>query len=100
MAIASLVCSLVGWICGIGFILGVIFGFVALSQIKQSGQDGRGMAIAGIIIGAAPIVILLSLYIVLAVVRSARAQTPGGDSGASAVVMIVERQAVSPTVAA
>lgn len=55
MAIASLVCSLLGWICGLGPILGVAFGFIALNQIKQSGQGGRGLALAGIIIGAGAI---------------------------------------------
>lgn len=55
MAIASLVCSLVGMIVA-GIILGilaVVFGSVALGQIKASEgrQQGRGMAIAGIIIG-------------------------------------------------
>jgi Domain of unknown function (DUF4190) len=67
MAIASFVCSLVGYSCGVGLILGVIFGFVALSQIKRSGQNGRGMAIAGIIIGAVPIVIILGILIVAAI---------------------------------
>jgi hypothetical protein len=56
MAIASLVSSLLGWICGIGPILGIIFGILALSKIKQTGEGGRGLAIAGIAIGAVLIV--------------------------------------------
>jgi len=38
---------------GIGAILAVIFGFVSLNQIKKSNgsQTGRGMAIAGVILG-------------------------------------------------
>lgn len=56
MAIASLVSSLLGWICGIGPILGIIFGILALNKIKQTGQGGRGLAIAGIAIGAVLIV--------------------------------------------
>ena len=53
MAIASLVCSLLGWMfCGVGPFLGVIFGFMALRRIKQSGERGRGLALAGLIIGA------------------------------------------------
>ena len=32
-------------------ILGVIFGHVSLSQIKKDGGNGRGMAIAGLVIG-------------------------------------------------
>jgi hypothetical protein len=53
LAIASLVCSILGFCCGIGGVLGVIFGFVARGQIKRSGgsQKGSGLALAGIIVG-------------------------------------------------
>ena len=53
-AVASLVCSIAGlFCCGIGGVLGVIFGFVARGQIKRSGgaEQGSGLALAGIIIG-------------------------------------------------
>jgi len=44
MAIASLVCAFV-------FApLGIIFGHVSLSQIKRTGEEGHGLAIAGLII--------------------------------------------------
>ncbi|MFT4234045.1 MAG: DUF4190 domain-containing protein [Microbacterium sp.] len=45
-AITSLVLAL----CGLA-ILPVIFGHVALSRIKQNGTGGRGLALAGLIIG-------------------------------------------------
>jgi hypothetical protein len=96
MAIASLVCSLFGWLCFIGPILGMIFGFVALSQIKQTGQRGRGMALAGIIIGGVIVALGIGLGIFGAIAR----HTPGMYSGAPAAVMIVEPQTVSPIVAA
>jgi hypothetical protein len=32
--------------------LGIVFGLIARSQIKQSGEEGAGLALAGIIIGA------------------------------------------------
>ena len=61
-AIASLVSSLVGipayFLCFgfvgsiVGSILGVVLGIVALLQIGKTGQRGRGMAIAGIVLGA------------------------------------------------
>jgi len=51
MAIASLVLSLVGLLCGFTAILGVIFGFVARGQIKRTGESGDGLALAGIIVG-------------------------------------------------
>jgi len=54
LAIASFVVSLT--CCGP---LGAILGFVSLGQIKRTGEQGRGMAIAGIVIG------LLSVLAVL-----------------------------------
>src|ERR1035441_1060576 len=47
------------WVYGVGAILAIVFGFIARSQIKQSNgtQQGGGMALAGIIIGFAGIVI-------------------------------------------
>jgi Domain of unknown function (DUF4190) len=52
MAKWSLACSLLLWVCwGIGPVLGIIFGYVALNQIKETGEDGRAMAQAGIVIG-------------------------------------------------
>ncbi len=44
-AVAALVLGIIG-----GILLSVIFGCIALSQIKRSGQDGRGMAVAGLIL--------------------------------------------------
>jgi hypothetical protein len=70
LAIAAMVCSFFFWLYGIGAILGIVFGFIARSQIKRSGgtQQGRGMALAGIIIGFAGIAIGIVLVIVLLVV--------------------------------
>ncbi|MFE0027801.1 DUF4190 domain-containing protein [Amycolatopsis sp. NPDC059021] len=52
MAIASLVCSLVGIVlCGLTSILGIIFGHVAYSKAKRGEAGGQGMAQAGMIIG-------------------------------------------------
>ena len=45
-AIASLVCA---FLCSP---LGLIFGFVARSQIRQTGEAGDGLALAGIIVSA------------------------------------------------
>ncbi len=44
-AIASLVFGLIG-----GILLGLIFGVVALRRIRRRGGDGRGLAIAGIVL--------------------------------------------------
>jgi Domain of unknown function (DUF4190) len=92
MAVASLVCSLFGWVClFIGAILGVIFGFVALSQIKRSGQRGRGLAIAGIVIGSILLVLGIALWTLAAIFR----HTPNTDySSEPAVVQTVVLQPV------
>lgn len=54
-AIASLICSLLGYIggFGIGPILGIIFGHLAIREIDRSNGmlQGRGMAQAGLILG-------------------------------------------------
>lgn len=51
-AIAALVLGIV-WMYGIGSILALIFGYKAKGEIDRSGgqQTGRGMAIAGIVLG-------------------------------------------------
>jgi hypothetical protein len=67
LAIAGFVCSLFFWVYGVGAVLGIIFGFIARSQIRQSGntQKGDGLALAGIIIGFIGIAIGVVLVIVL-----------------------------------
>ena len=35
----------------LGSVLGIVFGHVALSQIKRTGEAGRGLAIAGLVVG-------------------------------------------------
>jgi hypothetical protein len=68
LAIASFVCSIVGFFF-ITFIVAIVLGFVARSQIKNSGgrQRGDGLAIAGIIIGFAWVAFYVLLIIVGAV---------------------------------
>src|SRR5512133_3008421 len=54
LAIASLVLGIAQiFLCIIGAILALVFGYIARRQIDESGgtQGGRGMAIAGIILG-------------------------------------------------
>ena len=67
MAIASLVLGIL-WLDWIGSILALIFGYIALSQIKRRQQGGRALAIAGIILGWIGIGFLL-LVIVFALAR-------------------------------
>ncbi len=64
LAIASLVAAIAGFLtCGIGDILGLVFGLVALSQVKRTGEGGRGLAIAGIVISALTFAFLVAAFI-------------------------------------
>ncbi|MFF1573602.1 DUF4190 domain-containing protein [Leifsonia sp. NPDC058292] len=56
-------------------LVGIILGFVALSQIKRTGEQGRGLAIAAIIIGFVEIVIGVILAIVFIAIAIGAAST-------------------------
>lgn len=58
LAIASMVLGIC-WVYWIGSILALVFGYVARDQIKRTGQQGDGMAIAGIVLGWVGIAFLL-----------------------------------------
>lgn len=70
-AIASLACALGGILiffpfgAGLGAILGIIFGHVALGDIRRShgAKVGRGMAIAGLVTGYLLIALLVMLFL-------------------------------------
>ena len=71
LAISSLVCGIIGWIIPILFaLLAIIFGHVARSQIKRSGQGGAGLALAGLILGYIQFVIM-SLGLLAAIILPA-----------------------------
>ncbi|GAY16145.1 DUF4190 domain-containing protein [Mycobacterium sp. shizuoka-1] len=56
-AIAALVTSLAGlMLCGLPSIAGIILGIVAMRETKRTGQDGFGLAVAGVAVGAVVVV--------------------------------------------
>jgi hypothetical protein len=76
LAIGSLVTSIAGVVLGVPLALvcylgllipiaGIVLGTMALSQIKRTNQQGRGLAIAGIAVGATTAVLLVALVIVV-----------------------------------
>ena len=67
-AIAALVTAIGGLVlCGLPSIAGIILGIIAMRETKRTGQDGYGLALAGLIIGSV-VVALAVLYIVFMVV--------------------------------
>jgi hypothetical protein len=68
MAIASLVLGIL-WLWWVGSILALVFGYVGKNQIDKSGgrESGRGMAIAGIVLGWIGVGLLLVFIVLVAV---------------------------------
>lgn len=64
LAIASFVAAIAGFLtCGLGDILGLIFGVVALGQIKRSGEGGRGLAIAGLVVSGLTLAFMVAAFV-------------------------------------
>jgi hypothetical protein len=68
-AIASMVLGIL-WLWWIGSILALVFGYVAKSQIRGSGQSGSGMATAGIVLGWIGVG-FLALFITIGIIDAA-----------------------------
>lgn len=64
LAVAALVLGL----CGFG-VLPVIFGHVALAQIRRTGDGGSGLAIAGLVLGYLALItgVVVLVLVVLAI---------------------------------
>lgn len=83
LAIVALVLSLSGFIVGLTAIGGIVCGHLALAQIKRTGEAGRGMALAGVIIGYCLVgigVLLVLGYIIFFVVLFGSLAAAGGVS--------------------
>jgi hypothetical protein len=66
MAIAALVLGIL-WLYWLGSILALVFGYVALHQIRnappQAPQEGRGMALAGVVLGWVGVATLAAMVV-------------------------------------
>ena len=86
-AVAALITGILGFLGG--WILGLIFGFVALSQIRSRRQGGRGLAIAGLVLSGAWIVVFVVVVVVVLATRADRDNagqiTAGGSVSATAL---------------
>jgi hypothetical protein len=83
LALVSMILSLVGLATGVTAIGGIVCGHIGLSQIKRTGEAGRGMALAGVIVGYVVVgfwVLLIVAYIVILVVVFGIAASAGAFS--------------------
>ncbi|WP_240376279.1 DUF4190 domain-containing protein [Bacillus piscicola] len=64
LGILSVVCIfLIFFLSPLFGIVGLIFGIMAMKEVKRTGQSGRGMAIAGIVCSSTGI--MLSLFLII-----------------------------------
>lgn len=69
LGLASICLAPVGILTPIGWIVAVVTGHMGLSEIKKTGEPGRGMAIAGLVMGYVGLgLILLSICAIVAMV--------------------------------
>lgn len=87
MAIASMVLGIV-WIYWIGSIVGLILGYLALREIRKDPQrmEGKGMAIAGIVLGWIGVVVLvLAIALGIYIWKTDRHERPEDVRAATAI---------------
>lgn len=86
LAVASLVFGLVGLFLFpvIAPLLAVIFGHLARGQIRNSGEGGGGMAVAGLVLGYLALafsLIALLIFIVIVLIAAAASSASGASPG-------------------
>ena len=80
LAITSLICGIAQFMFGpLATITAVVCGHVARSQIRRTGEQGAGMALAGLILGW--VGIGLTVLVLIAAVLIAAAVSSGGAAG-------------------
>jgi hypothetical protein len=82
LAIAALILGLLGF-TGIAAILAIIFGIIALTRISRLGLRGRGMAIAGLVLGCGWIGLVVLGIGLAAISYQAAPSTAGAPSSGS-----------------
>ena len=64
-------------------LVGIVFGHIALAQIKKTGEPGRGFAIAGLAVGYASIALSISVISCYAVALVALVGLAGAAGGSN-----------------
>ena len=72
LAIASLACGLAQFIVGpLGTIPAIALGHMARSQIKRTGEQGAGLALAGLALGWGAVILAVIVIVVMLVIAAA-----------------------------
>lgn len=76
LALVSMILGIAGFVTSITAIGAIVTGHMALSQIKKRGDEGRGMALTGLILGYVVVALTILTIILLFVVFGAIASNP------------------------
>jgi Domain of unknown function (DUF1707)/Domain of unknown function (DUF4190) len=77
LAVASLACALAQFAIGpLATIPAIVLGHLALQQIKRTGERGAGLALAGLILGWAAVILGILLIVVSAMAAGVHATMP------------------------
>ena len=75
LAAASLACGLAQFVFGpVVAVPAIVFGHVARHQIKRTGEQGAGLALAGLILGWATVILGIILLLIAFIAMSAGMQ--------------------------
>ncbi len=88
-AIASLLCGLGQFAVGpLGTIPAIVFGHMAMSRIRRTGEQGAGLAIAGLVLGWGAVILgIIVAVFAIAVGMHAAAHGMGGMDGTGGMQM-------------
>lgn len=91
LAIASLVCGILGFVICVTSIPAVIMGHIARRQIRDSNgtQEGNGMALAGMITGYVVIGCVIAYIIVVVIVAANSSNDPDNEFGLAAALSAI-----------
>ncbi|WP_209561679.1 DUF4190 domain-containing protein [Frigoribacterium sp. PvP032] len=73
LALVALILGIAGFFTGIASIGAIVVGHISLSQIKKTGEEGRSMALWGLILGyvAVALFIIATIFIIIFVAAAA-----------------------------
>jgi hypothetical protein len=78
LAIASLVLGIL-WICGLGSLLAIVFGAIALGATRSGRKSGKGFAIAGLVLGIIGVLATAAVWILVVTVFSDNVTGTAGE---------------------
>ena len=76
--------------------LGIVFGIIGRRQVARTGESGRGLATAGLVLGIVFVLGGIVLAVVIGVAAATMAPTPGGSPVSAPVPAVVQPPAGQP----